>query len=437
MERKIFSDLLTWKNSLERKPLIIEGARQVGKTWVMKEFGKREYKDTIYINCDEEPRMLHVFEQDYDISRILLELQVISGVEAKPSKTLIILDEIQEVPRGLHALKYFCENAPEYHIMVAGSFLGIALHEGTSFPVGKVEILNMYPLNFDEFLHEIDPVLFKLLTTKRWNSMQTFHSKFVQYLRLYYFLGGMPEVVNNYLQYKNLKSVRTIQQNILETYRNDFSKHAEKGDAIKIRQVFDSIPSQLAKENKKFLFNIIKKGARAKEYELAIQWLIDCGIVYKVNRVRDVQLPFKFYEDLSAFKLFFIDCGLFGCMNEVTPDQMLLGDKIFTEYKGAFTEVFVMQQLVSEKYRPYYWSREQSDGELDFLIQKDSKIVPIEVKAEENVRAKSLQQFIKEHPQIKGLRISMMGYQEQDWLINIPLYSVGIYLQQQDGEYAI
>lgn len=428
MKRDIFNSLIHWKNKVDRKPLIIQGARQVGKTWAMREFGAREYKNTIYINCDDEPLMRNVFEKDYDMERILLELQVISGIKPEPGNTLIILDEIQEVPRGIHSLKYFCEKAREYHVMVAGSFLGIALQEGTSFPVGKVDMLYMYPMSFSEFIAEINPNLGNLLEAQRWDSITSFHDKIVEILRLYYFLGGMPEVVQSYINHKDLKEVRQIQQNILATYRNDFSKHNGSNVAIKIRQVFDSIPSQLTKENKKFIFNVIKKGARAAEYELAIQWLIDCGIVYKANRVKEVRQPLKFYEDISAFKLFIIDCGLFGCMNDTAPEDVLLSNNAFVEYKGAFTEIFVMQQLVAEGYTPYYWSKEQSDGELDFIIQMDGIIFPIEVKAEENVRAKSLHQFIKDHPEFKGLRFSMKGYQEQDWMTNIPLYTINQYI---------
>ncbi|MCF0180544.1 MAG: ATP-binding protein [Bacteroidales bacterium] len=430
MERVFYRDLLKWKESAERKPLIVQGARQVGKTWIMKHFGTNEYKQMIYVNCDEEPRMKEMFKQDYNIDRILFELQVISGIKATPHDTLIIFDEIQEVARGLHALKYFCENAREYHVMVAGSFLGIALSEGTSFPVGKVDIFCLYPMSFDEFLKEHNPNLHSLLSNGEWNSFQTFHADLVAELRLYYFLGGMPEVVQSYLNNGDLKKARSLQKTILNAYRNDFSKHSGKNKAIRIRQVFDSIPSQLVKENKKFIYNLIKRGARAAEYELAIQWLIDCGLVYKVSRVREMKLPLKFYEDLGAFKLFLLDCGLFGCLNEVQPDQILLGNTIFTEYKGSFTEIFVMQQLVAKGFAPYYWSKEQADGELDFIIQKDSKLIPIEVKAEENVRSRSLSQFIKDHPEYKGLRISMRGFQEQDWMINIPLYAINIYLNK-------
>ncbi len=429
MKRRFYDELIKWKKSSDRKPLIVQGARQVGKTWIMKHFGKNEYKQMIYVNCDEEPRIKDIFKRDYNIDRILFELQVISGIKASANDTLIIFDEIQEVERGIHSLKYFYENAPEYHIMVAGSFLGIALNEGTSFPVGKVDMLCLYPMSFNEFIREHNPNLYGLLNDGGWDSLATFHSDLVTELRLYYYLGGMPEVVQSYLTNGDLKKVRYIQKTIMDTYRNDFSKHASKSESIRIRQVFDSIPSQLVKENKKYIYSLLKKGARATEYELAIQWLIDCGLVYKVNRVRDVKLPLKFYEDLGAFKLFLLDCGLFGCMNNVQPDQMLLDDKIFIEFKGAFTEVFVMQQLIAEGYVPYYWSKEQSDGELDFIIQKGSELIPIEVKAGENVKSRSLQQFIKEHPEYKGLRVSMKGFQEQDWMLNIPLYAVNKFLK--------
>lgn len=426
MKRKVYTELLKWKDSESRKPLILKGARQVGKTWIMREFGRCEYKNVIYVNCDNEPRVARLFEDDYDISRILLALQAITGVKAVPGDTLIILDEIQEVKRGLGVLKYFCEDAPEYHVMVAGSLLGIALHQGTSFPVGKVDMINMYPMDFGEFLLALGYGEWKkLLEGRDWTLLSPLRTKFIEFLRQYYYVGGMPGVVQAFVQHQDLQEVRRLQQDIIQAYQSDISKHAPATQVVRINMVMNSIPSQLVKENKKFIYGAIKKGARAAEFELAIQWLIDCGIIYKVNRVRSPKLPLKFYEDMSAFKLFLLDCGLLACMSEVPADQMLIGDNVFEEFKGAFTEEYVMQQLVScpDMYI-YYWSSEKSDGEIDFLMQKGSRIIPVEVKAEENLRARSLRQFVTDNPGLKGIRFSMSDYRKQDWMENIPLYAV-------------
>ncbi|WP_455639517.1 ATP-binding protein [Parabacteroides sp.] len=425
MRRKIYMELLKWKNSVGRKPLILRGARQVGKTWILKEFGRCEYKNFIYVNCDNEPRVARLFEDDYDIDRILLALQAITGIKAVPGETLIILDEIQEVKRGLGSLKYFCEDAPEYHVAVAGSLLGIALHQGTSFPVGKVDMIDMYPMDFGEFLDALDDGQWKeLLESHDWTLLSSMRTKFIEFLRQYYYVGGMPEVVHSFVEQQDLKEVRRLQQDILQAYRSDISKHAPVNEVVRINMVMNSIPSQLAKENKKFIYGAMKKGARAAEFELAIQWLIDCGIIYKVNRVRTPKLPLKFYEDMSAFKLFMLDCGLLACMSEVPADQMLIGDNVFEEFKGAFTEEYVMQQLITHSdIYIYYWSSEKSDGEIDFLIQYGARVIPIEVKAEENVRARSLRQFVTDNPDLKGIRFSMSDYREQEWMNNIPLYA--------------
>jgi predicted AAA+ superfamily ATPase len=426
MNRKVYSELLKWKLSSSRKPLILQGARQVGKTWIMQEFGRREYQSIIYVNCDNEPRMAGVFDNDYNIKRILLTLQAITGVKAVPGETLIILDEIQEVNRGLGALKYFCEDAPEYHVMVAGSLLGIALHQGTSFPVGKVDIITMYPMDFGEFLEALDEAAWKELSDSRdWALMATLRTKYIERLRQYYYVGGMPAIVRSFIEQQDLQEVRRLQRNILEAYRSDISKHAPVNEVARINMVMNAIPSQLAKENKKFIYGAIKKGARAAEYEVAIQWLIDCGIVYKVSKIRAPKLPLKFYEEMSAFKLFLLDCGLLACMGEVPADQMLIGNNVFSEFKGAFTEEYVMQQLVAmpDMYI-YYWSSERSDSEIDFVVQHGSRIIPIEVKAEENVRSRSLRQFITDHPELQGVRLSMSDYRHQQWMENIPLYAV-------------
>ncbi len=425
MKRDIYNSLLAWKGKADRKPLIIHGARQVGKTWIMKAFGKAEYENMIYANCDEEPRLASLFAEDFDISRIILELQAIYNVHVEAGKTLIILDEIQEVPRGLQALKYFQENAPQIHVMAAGSLLGIALHEGTSFPVGKVDMLTLYPMNFMEFLQaKGEDGYVAILENARQQHSEAVATKFIQLLRQYYYVGGMPEVVKSFVEQGNVQDVREKQLAILDAYRNDISKHAGKQEVMRINMVINSLPSQLAKENKKFVYGVMKKGARAADFEIAIQWLIDCGIVHKVSRVRKIQSPLKFYEDLSAFKLFFLDCGLLGALTEVSADQVLVGNNIFTEYKGAFTEQYVHQQLRCIYPSIYYWSNEQSTVEVDFLVQDNGKVVPIEVKAENNLRSKSLRNIIEDNPGLKAIRFSMSKYVDQDWMENIPLYSI-------------
>ena len=432
MERKIIKELLEWKEAQGRKPLVLLGARQVGKTWIMKHFGQLEFENVAYVNCDEEPLAKELFSTDYDISRILLTLQAMTGVKIEAGKTLIILDELQEVPRGMHSLKYFQENAPQYHVIAAGSLLGITIGRKESFPVGKVNILHLYPLDFEEFLLALgESRLAALFHEGDWDVLNILRSKYINLLRLYYYVGGMPEVIANYVQNNNLKEVRTKQKEILDAYRRDISKHTSPTENVRIGQVLQSLPSQLAKENKKFIYNVLKKGARASSYELAIQWLIEAGIVHKVCRVKDLRMPVKYYEDMSAFKLFLLDCGLFGCMAEAPAIQMLVGDNVFQEFKGAFTEQFVLQQLVSMGFSAYYWSNDSTSAEIDFVIQTDERVIPIEVKAEENVRARSMSEYIKNHPQyaLKGLRISMLGYHDQEWMENVPLYGISKYIQ--------
>ena len=405
------------------------GARQVGKTWIMRHFGEREYRNVAYVNCDDEPRMKQLFELDYNIDRILMVLQAITGVKIMPGDTLIILDEIQEIPRGLHSMKYFCEKAPEYHVMVAGSLLGITLGKGESFPVGKVDMLSMYPMDYEEFLSATgNDSWLAVLHSKDWTLVETMKPKMVELLRQYYFVGGMPGVVSQFVANADLQQVRTLQQEILEAYRRDISRHTSESESTRIRQVLSALPAQLAKENKKFVYSAIRKGSRAKDFELAIQWLLDAGIVYKVNRVREPRVPLKFYEDFDAFKLFLLDCGLLACLAEAPIDQMLVGNSVFTEFKGMFTEQYVMQQLKVLGFTPYYWSNSKTPSEIDFVIQQGCRVIPVEVKAEENVRARSLSQFVKDHAGLKGLRLSMKGYADQGWMENIPLFSVGAYL---------
>lgn len=428
MKRRIWNKLLAWKVKERRKPLIISGARQVGKTWLMQEFGRKEFRNVIYLNCDDESRAKAMFEPDFDIDRILLQLQAITHTKAVAGETLIILDEIQEVPRGLASLKYFCEKAPEYHVMVAGSLLGIALHEGTSFPVGKVDMVHLYPMDFMEFLsaNGFDDWA-EAIKQKRWDVLDAIHDKLIECLRQYYFVGGMPEVVGEYVHNHDLEQVRYLQGVILDAYRNDVSKHAPSAHIPRINMVLRSIPSQLAKENKKFVYGTLRKGARASEFELAIQWLMDCGLVYKVSRISEVRLPLSFYEDMAAFKLFFVDCGLLGAIANTPADQMLIGNNIFKDFKGAFTEQYVMQQLVASGITDsvYYWTS-GATAEVDFVVQQGNRAIPIEVKAENNVKAKSMKLLVGSTEGLRGIRFSMLPYRNQGWIENIPLYAVGV-----------
>lgn len=431
MYRKIIERLKEWKTSDDRKPLVLLGARQVGKTWLMKEFGQTCYDSMAYLNCDNEPLAKDLFNADYNIPRILLAIQAITGVKVEPGRTLIVIDEIQEAQRGLHSLKYFCENAAEYHVVAAGSLLGVTLGQKESFPVGKVNMLQVQPMDFEEFM--IATGHKNLLDSMRqgdWSLLDMLDAKYQELLRQYYFVGGMPEAVKQYVLHQDLKQVRTIQSEIMESYRKDIAKHATKAEAVRITQVLDTIVSQLTKENKKFIYGVIKKGARAAQYELAIQWLIDAGIVYKVPRVSSIKMPLKAYEDAGAFKLFLLDCGLFGLLADAPANLVLTSNNIFKEYKGAFTEQYVFQQLSALNIHPHYWSNDGTPAEIDFVIQAEGRPIPIEVKAEENVRAKSMSEYIKNHPddQLKGLRISMRGYVNQDWMENIPLYAIAKYM---------
>ena len=396
----------------------------------MREFGRRCYSSVAYINCDAEPLARSLFEADYNLPRMLLTIQAITGVYPEPHHTLIIFDELQEAPRGLHSLKYFQEQAPDYHVVAAGSLLGITLQQGYSFPVGKVDMLTLHPMDFEEFLMAQDEEgLLRLLQQGDWSVVNGVASKLMEHLRYYYYVGGMPEVVAAFTQQHDLMVVRQLQENLLNAYRNDISKHCSKAESVRIGQVLDSLPSQLAKENKKFLYGVIRQGARAREYELAIQWLIDAGIVQKVSRVKEVHAPLKFYEDLTAFKLFLLDCGLFACMAGAPVQQMIVNNDVFKEFKGAFTEQFVLQQLTALGLQPYYWSSTSTPAEIDFVVQTPLRTIPIEVKAEENVRAKSLKTYVERHPEygLKGLRISMLGYENQTWMENIPLYAIQKY----------
>ena len=428
MYRTVYDELCAWKNKNNRKPLILSGARQVGKTWILKEFGNAEFDNLAYINCDKVTEMQNAFT-DFDTDRLIRFFSVVSNTSIQPGKTLIVLDEIQEVPIGLTALKYFCENASQYHIVVAGSLLGLELHKGTGFPVGKVDEINMYPLSFKEFLIAMgkDSII-NLMDEHRWEELSSLSKMLIELLRQYYYVGGMPEVVKNYVADQDILQVRKTQKQILADYRRDFSKHVPSSLLPKVNMVWDSIPSQLAKENKKFIYGLLKKGGRAKEFEDAIQWLINAGLVYKVNRVSKIESPLKFYEDISAFKLFTVDLGLLGAMVDVPAKEVLINDNMFIEYKGAFTEQYVLQEIIEYGLQPYYYSKENSRLEIDLIVQTD-EVYPIEVKAEENLKSKSLKTVYDENPKLKAVRFSMCGYKEQDWMTNVPLYLSGEWLK--------
>ena len=421
MEREVYNRLLEWKNKTGRKPLILDGARQVGKTWILQEFGKNEYKNVVYINCDKVSEMKMIFS-DFDTKRLLRAFSAITEEVITPGDTLIILDEIQETQGGLTALKYFCEDAPEYHIIVAGSLLGVKMHSGTGFPVGKVDEISMHAMSFMEFIKASgNEILYAQIKEGRWEELSVLREKLISLLRQYYYVGGMPEVVDEYFRTDNLMEVRNIQNRILNDYERDFSKHVPASILPKVRMVWNSIPSQLAKENKKFIYGVIKKGARAKEFEDAIQWLIDAGLIFKVKRVDKIEKPLKFYEDISSFKLFINDLGLLGAMSDVTAREVITGENYFEEYKGAFTEQFVAQELNSLDINLYYYSKENSTLEIDFLMQKEN-IYPIEVKAEENLKSKSLRTVYENNERLKPCRFSMAGYRKQEWMVNVPLY---------------
>lgn len=426
MYRIAIEKLYKWKNSKRRKPLIIEGARQVGKTWLMKEFGKQAYADTVYINFDSNSRMADLFSADLDTDRLIMGLELYAGRKINPENTLLIFDEVQEVPRALASLKYFYENAPQYHIVCAGSLLGIALHQGTSFPVGKVDFLKLYPLSFSEFFMATGNERFaELLKNQDYEMITSFKQTYIDALKHYYFVGGMPEAVQSFAESKDFNEVRAIQKRILAAYEQDFSKHAPNEIVPKIRMLWNSIPSQLARENKKFIYGLVREGGRAREYETAIMWLSDCGLVHKVSRVNAAGIPLKAYEDLKAFKLFIVDVGLLGCMTGLRQRTLLDGDDLFVEFKGALTEQYVCQQLKTiEDLGIYYYTNDRGSCEIDFVVDTGEQIVPIEVKAETNLRAKSLKTYRERFEPELSVRTSMADYKKEDWLLNLPLYAI-------------
>ncbi len=426
MYRTAIEKLYKWKESKRRKPLIIEGARQVGKTWLMREFGREAYENTVYINFDSNPSMAQLFSTDLETRRLIMGLELYFGGKIDPCNTLLIFDEVQEVPRALSSLKYFCENAPEYHIVCAGSLLGIALHEGTSFPVGKVDFLKLSPLSFKEFLMATGNERFANLLDKRDFSMITsFKETYIESLKQYYFVGGMPEAVQSFAENKDFNELRDIQKRILAAYEQDFSKHAPNEIVPKIRMLWNSIPSQLAKENKKFIYGLVREGARAKEYETALMWLCDCGLVHKVSRVNTAGIPLKAYEDLKAFKLFMVDVGLLGCMAGLHPRTLLDGNNLFVEFKGALTEQYVCQELKTiDDLGIYYYTNDRGSCEVDFVIDNGEQVIPLECKASVNLKAKSLKTYREKFTPEISVRTSMADYKKEDGLINLPLYAI-------------
>ncbi|OFX34251.1 MAG: ATPase [Bacteroidetes bacterium GWA2_32_17] len=426
MERLLIKKLETWKNKKNRKPIIIRGARQVGKTWLMKYFGKKSFKNVAYINFESQEHLKNIFLEDFNIQRIMRAIKLATGVTPIAGKTLIIFDEIQAADRGVTVLKYFCEDAPEFHVVAAGSLLGMALHKNTSFPVGKVEFLDLYPMNYFEFLKAMgESDLAELVKDGDWKLITAFKSRYIERLRQYYYVGGMPEAVRAFAENSDYDEVREIQLNILQTYDNDFSKHAPENLTPRIRMLWKGIPAQLSKENKKFIYGLIKTGSRAKEYETALLWIEDCGLVHKVYKISKPAIPLKSYEDLKSFKLFIVDIGLLAAMNKIDSSVLLNGNKLFQEFKGSMTEQYVLQQLIiNPKFQINYWSSERSDGEVDFVVQTPTNIVAVEVKAEENLKAKSLKAFIQKFDLNSAIRISMSDYRKESWLTNLPLYGI-------------
>ena len=424
MKRTAIAQLTAWKTSTNRKPLVIRGARQVGKTWLMKEFGKIEFNNFVYINFDSNPEMANLFDGSLQIPRLIAGLQIYSGQKITKD-TLLIFDEIQEVPRALSSLKYFCEDAPEYAVIAAGSLLGVAMHKGTSFPVGKVDFMDLYPLSFTEFLNATgNENLVDLLQSGDWQLITTFKNKYIELLRYYYFIGGMPEAVQSFVDENDLNAVRKVQLNILNAYEQDFSKHAPFETVPRIRMVWQSIPSQLAKENRRFVYGALRKGARAKDFELAIQWLKDCGLIQQVIRLSKPSLPLPAYAD-EGFKMFLLDVGLLGAMSGLDARTLLQGNAFFSEFKGALTEQYIAQELRCElNLTPCYWSAEHATSEVDFVFQYQSGIYPVEVKAEENLKAKSLKVYSDKYAPAISIRSSMSDYRHDEWLLNLPLYGI-------------
>lgn len=427
MYRESIDALIRWKESPFRKPLIVKGARQVGKTWLLKEFAQTSYANYVYVNFEETPVLQNIFSVDFNIERIITILQIHAQTTIADKDTLIIFDEIQSADKGVTSLKYFCENASQYHVIAAGSLLGMGLHSQVSFPVGKVDFLELRPLSFYEFLISLnESLLVDALKRKDWATTSIFADKLKEYLRYFLYVGGMPEVVDAFVQTRDWQLVRKIQHRILLSYEGDFAKHVPVETIPRVRMVWQSIPSQLAKENKKFIYGVLKEGARAKEFELAIQWLVDCGLLLKSHRISKPGMPLAAYQEISVFKLFLHDVGLLGALSGVDVKVIIEGDQIFAEFKGALTEQYVMQQLRlnSERYIGY-WTNERSTSEVDFIIQEEEKIIPIEVKSGESLKSKSFRLFCEKYAPKKAIRTSLSNYKKEDWMTNVPLYAIG------------
>lgn len=426
MKRDALNGLLAWKQKKDRKPLIIRGARQTGKTWLMKEFGRTCFKDTVYINFENEPRFRQLFEENYNIERIINTIQLHTDKTIDARNTLLIFDEIQAVAGGLTSLKYFCEDAPQYAVVAAGSLLGISLHENQSFPVGKVNFLDLHPLSFGEFLQACGKEkLREAIENRQWESLAVFHEELLRYVRTYLYVGGMPEAVQTWIDTQDYAAVREVQSGILVSYQADFSKHAPHAQVPRINMVWDCLPAQLAKENKKFVYGVLREGARAKDFELAIMWLHDCGLVLKSHRVSAPRLPLKAYQDMQVFKLFMVDVGLLCAVTGMEARTLLDGNRIFTEFKGALTEQFVMQELTRSACDYIgYWTNERSTSEVDFIIQKGGKVIPIEVKSGENLRSRSFTQFRQTYNPEQAYKVSVLPYRENIGIENIPLYGI-------------
>jgi hypothetical protein len=426
MYRTTIEELNKWQQKQNKKPLIIRGARQVGKTWLMKEFGRTVYKKTVYVNFDNNEQMKTLFNSDMEIDRIIEGLELYTNQKIDPLDTLLIFDEIQEVPKALTSLKYFYENAPQYNIICAGSLLGVALYQGTSFPVGKVEFLDLYPMSFSEFMMAMGKDQFtELLKNQDFELATTFKQEYISLLKHYYYVGGMPEVVASFATNRDFNEVRDIQEGVLLAYEQDFSKHVPNQEVPRVRMLWNNIPSQLSKENKKFIYGLIKEGARARSFETAMMWLSDCGLIHKLSRVNKPGLPLKAYEDLKAFKLFVLDVGLLSCMVRLDQSVLLDGNKLFSEFKGALTEQYVMQQLKTIKsLKTYYWTNDRGSAEIDFIIDTGTEVVPIEVKASTNLQSKSLKTYYEKFRPANLIRTAMTDYKKESWLLNLPLWAI-------------
>jgi len=432
MFRIAMNELQQWKDSKHQKPLIIRGARQVGKTWLMKEFGREHYKNTVYIDFVSNKRMEELFSVDLNVERLIMGLELYSGEKIDPANTLLIFDEVQEAPKALTSLKYFNENAPQYQIVCAGSLLGVALHQGTSFPVGKVGFLDLYPLSFLEFMMAMGKERFAdILLRCDFDMMHAFRQEYIDLLKQYYYVGGMPEAALRFSENRDWGEVREVQERILTAYEQDFSKHAPNEIVPRIRMLWSSIPNQLARENKKFIYGLIREGARAREFELAMQWLLDCGLIYKVHRATAPQIPLNAYVDFSAFKLFMVDVGLLSCLAGLRPEILLDGNALFREFKGALSEQYVLQQIKTQKrLNAFYWTNNRNTSEVDFLLSDGKSVVPVEVKAEVNLQSKSLKAFRDRFSPSLSVRMAMTDYKKEDWLLNLPLYAAGVISQQ-------